>query len=53
MNPAEAKEQGFAIEYGEQKDADTVNISINGVNFENVPVIAQPGQAPGTLSVAL
>ena len=53
MNPAEAKELGFAIEYGEQKDADTINITVNGVTFENVPVVAQPGQAPGTLSVAL
>lgn len=53
MNPSDAKEKGFATEYGEQKNADTVNININGVSFENVPVIAQPGQAKGTLSVAL
>lgn len=53
MNPAEARENGFATEYGEQKDADTINITINGVTFENIPVVAQPGQAPGTLSVAL
>jgi len=53
MNPADAKEMGFATEYGEQKDADTVNLNINGISFENVPVIAQPGQKKGTLSVAL
>ena len=53
MNPAEARENGFATEYGEQKDADTINITINGVTFENIPVVAQPGQAPGTLSVAV
>jgi len=53
MNPSDAREQGFATEYGEQKDADTINITINGVVFENVPVIAQPGQAKGTLSVAV
>lgn len=53
MNPAEAAAAGYATEYGEQKDADTVNITINGVSFENVPVVAQPGQAPGTLSVAV
>ena len=53
MNPADAKEQGFAVEYGEQKNADTVNLTINGITFENVPVIAQPGQAKGTLAVAL
>ena len=53
MNPNDAREQGFATEYGEQKNADTVNLTINGVVFENVPVIAQPGQKRGTLSVAL
>ena len=53
MNPSDAKEKGFALEYGEQKDANTVNITVNGITMEGVPVIAQPGQAPGTLSVAL
>ena len=53
MNPAEARAEGFATEYGEQKDADTVNITINGVTYENIPVIAQPGQTPGTVGVAL
>lgn len=53
MNPTDAREQGFATEYGEQKNADTINITINGVSIENVPVIAQPGQARGTLSVAV
>lgn len=53
MNPTDAREMGFATEYGEQKDADTVNITINGQTFENVPVVAQPGQARKSLSVAL
>lgn len=53
MNPGDARELGFATEYGEQKDANTVNITINGQVFENVPVIAQPGQARKSLSVAL
>lgn len=53
MNPSDAKELGFATEYGEQKNADTVNLTINGVVYEHVPVIAQPGQVKGTLSVAL
>ncbi|MEQ8625157.1 MAG: TAT-variant-translocated molybdopterin oxidoreductase [Vicingaceae bacterium] len=53
MNPGDAKELGFATEYGEQKNADTVNLTVNGVVYENVPVIAQPGQVKGTLSVAL
>ena len=53
MNPSDAREQGFATEYGEQKNADTVNITINGIEYNEVPVIAQPGQAKGSLSVAL
>lgn len=53
MNPSDAKENEFAREYGEQKNADTINITINGVTYENVPVIAQPGQAKGTVGVAL
>lgn len=53
MNPADARENGFATEYGEQKNADTVNLTVNGVSFENIPVIAQPGQTKGTLGVAV
>ncbi len=53
MNPSDARDQGFATEYGEQKNADTINITINGTSFEGIPVIAQPGQARGTLGIAL
>lgn len=53
MNPTDARELGFATEYGEQKDANTIHITINGQKFENVPVVAQPGQARKSLSVAV
>ncbi len=53
MNPTDARELGFATSYGEQKDANTVKITINGVTYEKVPVIAQPGQARKTLGVAV
>jgi molybdopterin-containing oxidoreductase family iron-sulfur binding subunit len=53
MNPADARANGFATEYGEQKNANTVNLTVNGVTFEGIPVIAQPGQTMGTLGVAL
>ena len=53
MNPSDARENGFATNYGEQENAHTVNLTVNGVVFENIPVIAQPGQAKGTLGVAL
>ena len=53
MNPADAREKEFATNYGEQENAHTVNLTVNGVTFENIPVVAQPGQAKGTLGVAL
>lgn len=53
MNPSDARELGYATEYGEQKDANTMNITVNGVSMEGVPVVSQPGQAKGTLGVAV
>jgi len=53
MNPSDARELGYATAYGEQKDANIANITINGVSFEGVPVVSQPGQARGTLGVAV
>ncbi len=53
MNPSDARELDYNTEYGEQKDANTMNIKINGVEFNGVPVISQPGQARGTLGVAV
>ena len=34
-------------------NGDLVNISANGVTLSNVPVYIQPGQAPGSVSIAL
>ncbi|WP_282787838.1 TAT-variant-translocated molybdopterin oxidoreductase [Flavobacterium croceum] len=34
-------------------DGSYVNISVNGLKLENVPVIVQPGQAKGTLGLSL
>ena len=53
MNPSDARELGYATEYGEQKDANVANFTINGVVLEGVPVVSQPGQAKGTLGVAV
>lgn len=53
MNPSDARELGYNTEYGEQKDANTMNIKINGIEFSAVPVVSQPGQAKGTLGVAV
>jgi molybdopterin-containing oxidoreductase family iron-sulfur binding subunit len=34
-------------------DGDYANISVNGVTISNVPVYIQPGQAPGSIGLAL
>ncbi len=36
-----------------QLDGDTVKLTVNGVTLENVPVFIQPGQAEGSLGLAL
>ncbi len=52
MNPADCEEQGFATQYGEMSPADTAMVTVNGVQVE-LPVIAQPGQKRGAVSIAL
>lgn len=34
-------------------DGDIVNVTVNGVTIKNVPVYIQPGQAPGSVALAL
>ena len=53
MNPSDARDKGFNIEYGEKKEASMINLTVNGITLEAVPVIALPGQAKGTLGLAL
>lgn len=36
-----------------QLDGDTVNVTVNGVTLKDVPVFIQPGQADGSLGLAL
>ncbi|MBO6200121.1 MAG: TAT-variant-translocated molybdopterin oxidoreductase [Chryseobacterium sp.] len=36
-----------------QLDGDLVNVTVNGVTLKNVPVFIQPGQAEGSLGLAL
>ena len=52
MNPSDCAEQGFATKYAEESPADTANVTLNGVTVE-LPVIAQPGQKKGAVSIAL
>lgn len=52
MNPADAEIYGFNIHYGQELPASLARITI-GDKTEVLPVIAQPGQKRGTVSVAV
>ncbi|MBI2281505.1 MAG: TAT-variant-translocated molybdopterin oxidoreductase [Bacteroidetes bacterium] len=53
MNPAEMLDRGYNINLGQEQLANVVNVTVNGKTVENLPVVAQPGQAKGTIGVAL
>lgn len=55
ISPADAKEYGIENELNArmQLDGTVVNLTVNGVKLENVPVFIQPGQAEGSLGLAL
>lgn len=44
--------KALANKLGVEKD-DTVNIEVNGVKYENVPALIQPGQANNTIGLAV
>lgn len=52
MNPGDAKEAGFKVHYGQEDPASLAKITVGGKSFE-LPVVAQPGQKRGTVSIAL
>ncbi len=51
----DAKELGLENELNGrmQLDGSLVNLKVNGVSLDNVPVFIQPGQAPGSIGLAL
>lgn len=53
MNPAEMLDRGYNINLGQEELANVVNVTVNGKTIENMPVVAQPGQAKGTIGIAL
>jgi len=53
MNPAEMLDKCYNINFGQEQLANVVNVTVNGKTIENLPVVAQPGQAKGTIGVAL
>jgi len=52
MNPADAEEMGFNLHLGQELPASLAKITVNGLS-ETLPVVPQPGQKKGTISVAL
>lgn len=55
VSPADAKKLGLENELNArmQLDGTVVTLKVNGVTLENVPVFIQPGQADGSLGLAL
>lgn len=55
MSPADAKKLGIKNTTADNGalDGDTLDITVNGVTLEKVPVYIQPGQALGSLGLAI
>ncbi|HTB07600.1 MAG TPA: TAT-variant-translocated molybdopterin oxidoreductase [Bacteroidia bacterium] len=52
MNPAEMKEKGFSLMEEDNHSASVANLTVGGT-IVKLPVFPQPGQARGTVGVAL
>jgi len=53
MHPAEMEEKGYNTQFGQEEAMNVVNVIVNGKTVENLPVVPQPGQAKGTIGLAL
>ena len=55
ISPKDAKKFGIENELNArmQLDGTVVNLKVNGITIENVPVFIQPGQAEGSVGLAL
>jgi len=53
MHPSEMEAKGYNTKFGQEEAMNVVNVTVNGKTVENLPVIAQPGQAKGTIGLAL
>ena len=52
MNPADVAENGFSMHLGQEEPASLATLSAGGMSV-TLPVVPQPGQKKGTVSVAL
>ena len=53
MNPAEMEAKGYETHFGQEHEMNVVTVAANGGGSIQLPVVAQPGQAKGTIGVAL
>ncbi len=52
MNPAEMKEKGYNVYFGQEEEMNVVEVTANGKTIQ-LPVVGQPGQKKGTIGIAL
>ncbi len=52
MNPVEMKTEGYVTTYDEKHGLNLATVTVNGVTIE-LPVVPSPGQALGTVGIAL
>jgi molybdopterin-containing oxidoreductase family iron-sulfur binding subunit len=53
MSPKEMEKRGYNITHEKEEKMNTVNLTVNNVTLEKVPVFPQPGQPEGTIGLAL
>lgn len=53
MSPKEMEKKGYNTTHEKEEEMNTVNLTVNGVLLEKVPVFPQPGQPEGTIGLAL
>ncbi len=53
MNPSEMEEKGYETHFGQEHSMNVVTVDASGGGSIQLPVIAQPGQAKGTVGVAV
>lgn len=52
MSPIDMKTKGYYLMERQDREASVVNVTVDGTTVE-LPVIPQPGQAPGTIGIAV
>ena len=53
MSPKEMEKKGYNTTHEKEEEMNTVNLTVNGVLLEKVPVFPQPGQPEGTIGLAV